>query len=433
MQFPFLVSLAGNLVDQRTKDVTAILAAGVEAVRPVRLFQPLLAAPPFPELRAWLSASNRSLLTIGKAALPSAETILENVSCGTHFILAPEAYSTGKTPLNIHFGSHPIPSEKSYQSARELTAWLSALPNETSLLVVLSGGTSALMSEPQDGISLEDKMAVNRLLIRSGATIHEINAVRKHLSKVKGGRLAQRVGNRRCLVLVISDVIGDDFSTIGSGPFYPDPSTYMDVRQILQKYAVWSSVPFSVQRTIQIGVEGKIDETPKPAKVAPLPHFIIASNKIAREASAREARTRGYEAQLLEEPLAKSVNEAVNEWHTLTDSLHERQAIIGGGEITLQVGGAGTGGRNQHLALLLTKVLTGKPIIFAAVGTDGVDGNSDAAGAWTSGETYQRAGTEKWEKAVREFDSFHYFNALGQAIKTGSTGTNVMDLYIALR
>ena len=400
----------------------------MDAVRPQVLFTRLFHDPPAP-FRAWQEAPARFLLCLGKASIDSAGAILRQTSCQDHFVLSPYG---GASTLNVHIGSHPVPNQKSRHATRELLQWLSSLPSDSNLLVVLSGGTSALLVSPLPGLSLNSKMLVNQMLIRSGASIQEINAVRKHLSSVKGGQLARYTGNLKCLVLVISDVIGDDLSTIGSGPFYPDPSTFLDARRILQQYQLWDQVPEDVREILQNGIGGTLPETPK-SNPAGIPHIIVGSNEIARLAAAERAKQLGYEVDLWPESLSALVGEVATLFEDSIRKNGSNRALIAGGEITIQVQGTGMGGRNQHLALLMAQKIAGKNIVFGAIGTDGIDGNSPAAGAWADGQTFDRAsGEETFRSAVEECDSYHYFQRIGQNIVTGPTGTNVMDLYVAL-
>lgn len=410
-----------------------ILFAGIEAVRPASLFPRILRSPPFPELHQWLASDSRFLLCIGKAAISSAQAILPLISCKDHFLLCPE--SPPDSSLNMHFGSHPIPDQRSQEAARDLLSWLQTIPTGSHLLVGLSGGASALMAAPAPGISLESKMELNDLLIRSGATIQEINTVRKHISAVKGGQLARSVSRLNCLVLVISDVIGDDLATIGSGPLYPDNTTFIAARDVLEKFQLWSKVREDVRSLLESGIQGKIPETPKPGSGPKIPHYIIASNDIARKAATARARELGYRAEDSPVSVSGSVEEIASKVLSAAEALPKASAIILGGEATVRVQGSGIGGRNQHLCLLMTEPIAHSNILFGAAGTDGVDGNSPAAGAWTDGKTLERSGNAgvNLQNALREFDSYHFFHALEQDITIGPTGTNVMDLYITLK
>jgi len=415
-------------------DLLEIVENGIDSVRPSTIFPSLFAAPPLEELKIWLAASERFLLCIGKASIQSAETILSGRACSGVFIISPANTTSTRLPSGaIHYGAHPVPDERSIAAGRDLLMWLDQLPENEPLLVIISGGTSALMVAPVQGVSPASKFLINDRLIGSGAAIREINTVRKHLSAIKGGRLAPRIGNRPSLVLVISDVIGDDLATIGSGPFYPDHTTYLEAREILIRYDLWMQTPEDVRQTIEDGVAGKISETPKPG-TASTPHYVVASNRIARLAAAAKARDLGYRVELVEEPVEGLVTSVVEKIFTQIAQAPAGTAVVMGGETTVQVRGNGTGGRNQHLALLMVERLARKDIIFVAAGTDGIDGNSTAAGAWVDGRSKDRAEALRLSIAYakEQFDSCPFFQQLGQSIVTGHTGTNVMDLYIAL-
>ncbi len=411
-----------------------MIRKGIDAVRPATIFPSLFDAAPFAELKTWLDSSQRFLLCIGKASIHAAESILAMRECSDYCVVAPSNISSTRLSAEkIHCGSHPVPDASSVAAGRDVLAWLKQSPEKHPLLVVLSGGASALMVAPIAGVSSASKFQVNDLLIRSGATIHEINTVRKHLSEIKGGRLASRLGGRASCVLVISDVIGDDLATIGSGPFYPDPTTYLEAREILIRYSLWPQISADARTAIEDGVSGKIPETPKPG-AASVPHYIVASNRIARLAAAAKAAELGYRVQLVDEPVLGLVDPVAADLFMRIDPAPVGTAIVMGGETTVRVRGNGTGGRNQHLALLMAEKLAGRNAVFGAAGTDGIDGNSQAAGAWVDGGTFAKAESLDLNipHVVQNFDSFPFFQRLDQSILTGPTGTNVMDLYIAL-
>jgi glycerate 2-kinase len=413
----------------KAADLLSILQSGIDAVRPSLLFPEILKNPS-ENIRNWLSAPRRFLLALGKASVDSARTLLSQVDCEDYFVLSP--YPDPEKRLHVQVGSHPIPNEQSYEATNRLKDWFRAINTDGSLLVVLSGGTSALCVSPLPQVSLSSKMKVNELLIGSGARIQEINTVRKHLSSVKGGQLGAYYPASQTHVVVISDVIGDDLSAIGSGPFYADPSTFTDAKKVLLTYSIWNDVPEDVRQTIDSGIAGFISETPKPGTFE-IPHSIIASNEIARLAAAEKAAKLGYSIVNVENLFADDIEKATPKLLQLLKSSPKRSAIICGGEVTIRVTGGGIGGRNQHLTLLMTERIRETDFSFAAAGTDGIDGNSNAAGAWADGETFRKAGgVSSFEHAVEECDSYSYFNSVGQNILTGPTGTNVMDLYIAL-
>ena len=414
----------------RTADLLQILDTAIHAVLPRTIFPAVLKNAAYAEVQYWLSSPTRYLLCIGKAGVSSAEAMIQLTRCNNYFVLAPKP--PVQIPLEIHYGAHPVPDEDSVQSSQQLLEWLQSIPSDAHLLVILSGGSSALLVSPAQGLSLESKREVNELLIRSGASIQEINAVRKHLSRVKGGRLANITPKDRTVVLAVSDVIGDDLSTIGSGPFYPDPSTFTEARDVLNRYELWNQVSPEVRNVIQSGIEGKIPETPK--QDTRIPHYVIASNEQARDAAVQKAQELGYGIKTFSRAVHGTVEDVAASFVSFIRQLKPRTAMVVGGEITVKVSGTGTGGRNQHLALLVTELLAGSDATFAAVGTDGVDGNSPVAGAWTDGRTLSRAMRQNLDinQSIENFDAYHFFDPLKQTIATQPTGTNVMDLYLAL-
>jgi hydroxypyruvate reductase/glycerate 2-kinase len=233
---------------------------------------------------------------------------------------------------------------------------------------------------------------------------------------------------------VISDVSNDDLSTIGSGLFYYDSTTFVAAEEILKRYKIWEAVQKDIRMRIEAGIRSEIPETPKPGSIS-IPHTIVASNSIAREAAKRKATESGYDAEVISPPLVQSVENAVQYLKEKIKELMPRSVLIFGGEITVQVRGNGIGGRNQHFALLMTKELADRNIVFLSAGTDGIDGNSNAAGAWTDGNTMKKASNMNLsiEQSIADFNSFEFFKTLNQSIITGPTGTNVMDIYLLLR
>jgi glycerate 2-kinase len=426
-------------LEHSSADLLRIIDAGIDAVRPSILFPTLFRNLP-PAVEAWLASSDRYLFSAGKAGADCAVAVLKQASCRDYFVIAPQKANTaGLDPAKVHFGSHPVPDESSRSAAQAALEWLRGLSPHGRLLVVISGGLSALMALPQAGVSLQSKIEVHRLLLRSGASIGEMNAVRKHLSAVKGGRLARMVSGIPTVVLAISDVIGDDFGTIGSGPFYPDHTTFVAARSALEDHGIWNAIPEDARKAIEKGCaeENSAVVSPAPsrhAQATSIPHFVIASNAIACQAAGEEAAKLGYNVELQPEAASGYVENTAERIARLARDKRHGTAVIAGGEVTVRLKGNGTGGRNQHLALLLTPLLAGSQTMFGAAGTDGIDGNSDAAGAWTDGQTAERARRSnlKVEDFIRNFDSYVFFQSLGQSIVTGPTGTNVMDLYILL-
>jgi glycerate 2-kinase len=416
------------------QDALNIITAGIDSVRPSKLFPVLLKNPSEPNLLRWQNSKQRWLLCLGKAGLASAQAILQTEACTDYFVVSPNDKIPPSLDANkIHFGSHPLPDKQSFSAAFELLSWLKQIPEGSNLLVVLSGGTSSLVASPADGISENSKRILNDLLIKSGATIEEINTVRKHCSKVKGGQSGLAVQHLQTMVLAISDVASNDLSAIGSGPFYVDNTTFIAAKNILERYGIFDKIPEEIRKRLEAGIAGKIPETPKSGSLN-IPHLIVASNETARDAAKSKAEKLGYNPVVIKNPLVGPIEIAAQEILKQINSMARRSAIVRGGEVTIRVTGNGTGGRNQHLALMLTEALADQKIVFVSAGTDGIDGNSSAAGAWTDGDTFEKA--KSLNLSVHEFlsnnDSYHFFQALNQSIVTGSTGTNVMDLYLIL-
>jgi glycerate 2-kinase len=423
-----------NRVTPVHQDALDIITAGIDSVRPSKLFPALLKNPSDPNLSRWLDSKHRWLLCLGKAGLASAESILQIASCQDYFVVSPhDKIPSTLDDSKVHFGSHPLPDTNSFSASAQLLDWLKHIPRGSNLLVVLSGGTSSLLAGPAEGISEKSKRILNDLLIKSGAKIEEINAVRKHCSRVKGGQLGLAVQHLQTVVLVISDVASNDLSAIGSGPFYVDNTTFVAAKQVLQHYGIFDKTPEDIKQRLESGTEGRIPETPKPGSLN-IPHLIVASNNTARAAANSKAESLGYKTLGIESPLVGTIENAAQQILGQINLMANHSAIILGGEVTIRITGNGTGGRNQHLALLLTKPLTDRKIVFASAGTDGVDGNSNAAGAWTDGSTLKKA--KSLNLSIQDYlknnDSYHFFQKLNQSIVTGPTGTNVMDLYLVL-
>jgi hydroxypyruvate reductase len=306
------------------------------------------------------------------------------------------------------------------------------------VLCVISGGGSALLTLP--AVSLHDLQKTTDALLRCGANINEINTVRKHLDQVKGGGLAKLAAPATLVTLVLSDVVGNPLDAIASGPTVPDTSTWADARDVFDRYGLWNQVPESVARHFRQGGT----DTPKPGD----PLFehtqtvIVGSNLLACQAAAAEASSLGFPSMVLTTFVEGEAREVAQ---VLAGFLREVSAsglplprpccLIAGGETTVTIRGNGKGGRNQELALAAALKLKDVPgVLLASVGTDGNDGPTDAAGAWVDGETLARAAEKELDanKALADNDSYTFFDALGQLIKTGPTNTNVNDVYVLL-
>ncbi len=343
--------------------------------------------------------------------------------------------------LPVVVGGHPTPnleSERGGRGALELAE--SLVPGET-LLVLLSGGASALMAVPADGVTLEDKQAATRQLLRAGADIHALNTVRKHLSAIKGGWLAARASGT-CRAFAISDVVGDDLSVIGSGPTVPDGTTFRDALDILRQFGGDEAYPRAVVDRLAGGAQGKLPETPKPhdPRFSGVETTVIGGRRDAMDGAAREADSRGYHVIRVDDAV---VGEARSAGPSHLRAAIARAAgtgrpacIVSSGETTVRVRGEGKGGRNQEFSLACADVLAaiGGPAAIASVGTDGIDGPTDAAGGLVDSTTIERAGAAGLypQAFLDRNDSYRFFEALGDLIHTGPTGTNVGDLQLIL-
>lgn len=344
--------------------------------------------------------------------------------------------------FEICYGDHPVPSAKSIAATKKVIGYLNQSNENDLVICLISGGASSLMTLPIDGVSLEDIQSTTKSLLESGATIQEINTIRKHLDQVKGGGLIKFSNGARIISLIISDVIGDPLSVIASGPTAPDTTTFKNAWKILEKYHLQKSIPSTIKNAIKNGLDGKIEETLKPGNpvFSKVDNRIIASNSLAVKAAIQKARELGYEASALEHCImgeAREVGERLV-WNWLKTSEEmpiagKGRMLIGGGETTVTKTGNGLGGRNLEVALGAVTLLRGnrgKALITFT--TDGEDGPTDAAGAIVTDTTYENGhhiGVIPNEYLGNN-DSYHYFEKVGGLIKSGSTGTNVMDMVI---
>ena len=312
------------------------------------------------------------------------------------------------------------------------------------VIFLLSGGGSALMPLPAPGLTLADKQSATETLLACGADIHDINTLRKHLSSIKGGRLAQAAVPARQVTLVLSDVVGDDLEVIASGPTVPDRTTFSDCLSIIRRYGIASDLPPSVVAFIDRGINGNEFETPKPqypGDTGPQ-HVLVGNNLIALEAAAAEARQRGYRALILSSSVTGDTKEAARFHGAIAHEaavhghpLAAPACILSGGETTVSLKGNGKGGRNQEFALAALNDISGlAPIVLLSAGTDGTDGPTDAAGAVIDNTTAQKAkdmGLDAGQYLAAN-DSYTFFSHLDALFMTGPTRTNVMDIRVIL-
>ena len=341
-------------------------------------------------------------------------------------------------PLVGFVGGHPTPTAESEAAGRYALA-LAGRPDDE-LIVLISGGASALMAVPAEGLTLEDKRRTTAQLLRAGADIESLNTVRKHLSAIKGGWLAARAG--ACRTLAISDVVGDDQSVIASGPTVADASTFEQALAVIERYGGASLYPAAVIAHLRAGAAGRIDETPKPGdpRLDRASASVIGGRRDAMAGAAREAERRGYHASIVEDPVVGEARSAavafVRTMLARAEGLPRPLCLVSSGETTVHVTGRGRGGRNQEFAVAAADVLAhGRTTaVVGSVGTDGVDGPTDAAGGVADATTAARARAAGLDlrRYLDDNDAYAALDALGDLVKTGPTGTNVGDLQVLL-
>lgn len=339
---------------------------------------------------------------------------------------------------------HPTPDLAGVDGANQMITLLSALRTDDLVFCLFSGGGSALLPAPVSGVTLAEKQAVTHLLLGCGATIQEINTIRKHISQLKGGHLARLASPARIVSLALSDVIGDPPDVIASGPTVPDPTTFADCRAIVEKYQLSGQLPYAVNHHLDDGLHGLVPETPKPGD--PLfdgvQSVIVASNGQALEAAAKEASLLGYHPMILSSSIDGETREVARVYAAIGREVWAcgrpvgpPACIISGGETTVTIRGKGKGGRNQEFALATAIGIAGlsEVTVFSA-GTDGTDGPTDAAGAVADGNTLLRASDLGMDAVafLNDNNAYPLFEGLDDLILTGPTNTNVMDLRLLL-
>lgn len=388
------------------------------------------------------------LVGLGKAASLMSQAIedkLGDLLIGG-IIVTKYGHSVGairNSKIVTYEAGHPLPDENGLKATREILRLLKEADNDTLVVCLISGGGSALLVAPQIDITLPDKQEVTDLLLKAGADIYELNTVRKHISAVKGGRLAEAAKPAAIISLILSDVMGDRLDMIASGPTAPDKTTYADAYNVIRKYKLDSRLPAGVASMIDKGMRGLIHETPKDDDPAfeRVRNTIIGSNKIAAEAAREAADLFGYKATVLSTELSGEASIVAGELARQAIAFKKalkpggKACLIAGGETTVTVRGNGKGGRNMELALVFGMEIRGHTgITFLSAGTDGTDGPTDAAGAFVDGQTVEEAAAAGIAPVdyLKDNDSYTFFSKTGDLLVTGPTGTNVMDLQIIL-
>lgn len=389
--------------------------------------------------RLLVVAFGKAAYLMAKAAEEALGDIVQSGVAITKYGHAPKGGGLGRVRL-LEAG-HPVPDANGLRAAGAAMGLARAADEGTLTLCLISGGGSALFVSPVEGLTLAEKQAITDMLLRAGADIGELNTVRKHLSRVKGGRFAELAYPSKVISLILSDVLGDRLDVIASGPTAPDSTTYAEALGVLDRYGLSGKAPAAALEVLRRGAEGGLPETPKAGNSAlkGVENIIIGGNGVALEAATKEALREGLDARIISSSLQGEAREA-GRW--LARKAREaralpgkRRLLVSGGETTVTVRGGGTGGRNTELALAFAIEADGlRGVTLLSAGTDGNDGPTDAAGAFADGSTVTEArarGPEAGEY-LEDNDSYSFFKAAGGLFVTGPTGTNVMDVQMVL-
>jgi len=382
----------------------------------------------------------------GKAAAKMAGAIGELI--GDKFadgiVIVKYGHSLAVTGVEMVEAAHPLPDSAGVEGTRRIVELMEKAGGDDLVFFLISGGGSALLTLPEDGLTLEDKRRTTQALLNCGATIHEINAVRKHISQVKGGRLAKLAYPATLISLILSDVVGDALDSIASGPTVPDRSTFSDCLEILERHKIQNVIPAAVWNFLQRGAKGEVAETPKASDPVfrKIHNVIVGNNLLALQAAKQKAVALGYSTMLLssfvegEARVVAAIHAAIAKEIVATGNPVRRPTcILTGGETTVTVRGTGLGGRNQEFALAAAIEIDGLgDVVVLSAGTDGTDGPTDAAGAIVDGATLQRARDKGLDAGdyLRRNDSYPLLQSTGDLLFTGPTFTNVMDLRVMI-
>lgn len=417
-----------------------MVRAGLAAVDAGRLVRQALAAPDL--ARRLGAAPALDVVAVGKAAEPMLQALLAAAPGAVRHVVGIGAAPAAEATAGVRWlpAPHPVPDARSLAAARTALDLASAAGERDLLVVLLSGGASAMMAMPAEGITLGDKQQTSAELLALGAEIHALNAVRKHLSAIKGGQLAAACAGST-ITLALSDVVGDDLSAIGSGPTVPDATTFGSALAAIERYGGASRYPAAVATRLTRGAAGALAETPKPGdpRLGRTDARVIGGYRTAMAGARAAAEGLGYTVHAADGPV---VGEARLAAHRLIAEVHRLRTappycILAGGETTVRTAGSGKGGRNQECALAMVRELDalGALVAAASIGTDGIDGPTDAAGAIVDTTTLARAEAADIgppERALEEHNSYVFFDELNDLIRTGPTGTNVGDLQVIL-
>jgi hydroxypyruvate reductase len=438
-------------VPQLREDARRIFATGVAAVDPVTALQRVVVRHGHTLVVDGRSYDLRHYAHIyalgaGKASATMVQglerVLAERLDAGV--VTVKYGHRAPVRRVALHEAGHPIPDTAGVLSGEAMVRLAQQASENDLVFCLLSGGGSALLPAPSPGITLGEKQQLTSLLLECGASIDEINVIRKHISRLKGGQLARLVAPATLITLVLSDVVGDRLDAIASGPTVPDPSTFQDCLDIVARYDLLARLPASIRTRLQRGQAGVEPETPKAddAVFARCQTVIIGSNRLALQAARAAAADLGYTTLLLSSSVQGEAREVARLYAAIIQEIRRRgepltppACVLAGGETTVTLRGTGKGGRNQELALAAALPIAGlEQVVVLSAGTDGTDGPTEAAGALADGQTVARAralGLEP-ESYLRRCDSYHFFAALDDLLITGPTGTNVMDMHLLL-
>jgi glycerate 2-kinase len=451
-----ITALHDDLPVTASETVLAVLEAALSAVDPGRAVRRALAlqgttlrvgthpAGAAPSTRSYDLRTYEHIYVVGagkaSAAMASAleEVLGPRITAG--WINVKDGYTAPTHIVTIHEAGHPLPDARGLAGSEKIAQLLQQAGPDDLVFCLISGGGSALMELPVEGITLSQMERLTQALLRCGATINEMNVIRKHLSQLKGGQLVRMAQPAQVIALILSDVIGNPLDVIASGPTCPDPSTFAQAYEILQKYNLLQEIPAAIVQHLERGIEGAVPETTKAGDSAcqRTQNVVVGSNELAAQAALDEARRQGLHGMLLSTFVEGEAREVARVLAAIAREIaHSGQplprpaCIVAGGETTVTVRGQGLGGRNQELALAAAPWIAGlENVAVLALGTDGTDGPTNAAGAICTGRTAQRAAQQglSMHGFLAENDAYHLFQALNDLVITGPTNTNVNDL-----
>lgn len=424
----WLIQNKRQLCNKRTQNALEILDAGLQAALPENLLSGMIRKNKLLIGNQSYSLSKYGkiyVVAIGKAADSMARLVHSKIKLDGGIVVIPQNYKSVfcNRKFEIHRSGHPIPNKSSVAAAKSVLKLLKNVEKDDFVIFLISGGASALACMPE-GITLAQKQQTTNLLLKCGASIDEINCIRKHLSAIKGGKLVRNLACR-AVSLVMSDVVGNDLTSIASGLTYFDDSDFSDCMRIVHKYRLDTKMSPAVLRRLRLGAMGKIDETPKKPAI---PNFVIATNKDCLDAMAKKAARLGYKTKTLDPVSGDVKNAAKRILQNFSNA--KKSCLVFGGEPTVRVVGTGKGGRNQELVLhILRNLEKNSSAVIASVGTDGIDGNTKYAGAISD----FTASKDEIKNYLEENNSTAFFKKHHRLILTGPTHTNLMDVGLILK